>query len=225
MTLEKVIRLRFEIEVLTGLQIRGAGGELEIGSAVDPNLAIIRNPANNEPYIPGSSLKGKLRSSLERLKGIDEKGEPCGCEDLNCMVCVVFGAHKRPKARTAPTRIVVRDAHFTPVSQEQFLGREAAAKPGLEIKTENLVNRRFGSAEHPHTGERVPPGARFAGEILLNVYDDDKQRETRMVQAVRQAMALVQETGAIGAGGSRGSGCVKFVDLKEEPINPKILTL
>lgn len=219
MKLAEVVRLRFEIEVVTGLQIRGSGGELEIGSAVDANLAVIRDPANNEPYVPGSSLKGKMRSSLEREKGVDERGEPCGCAQQDCMVCVVFGAHKKPKAATAPTRIIVRDAHFTAASRTKFHEREAEGRPGIETKTENLVNRRYGSAEWPHTGERVLAGDRFSGEILINVFDSDKARRDQMLETVKHALALIEHTSALGAGGSRGSGAVRFVECKLEPMD------
>lgn len=219
MKLAEVIRLTFEIEVVTGLQIRGSGGELEIGSAVDANLAVVRNPANNEPYIPGSSLKGKLRSCLEREKGTDDGGEPCRCGQPHCMVCVIFGAHKNPKAQSAPTRIVVRDGYFTEASRKKFHGREAEGRAGIEIKTENLVNRRTGAAESPHTGERVLPGDRFAGEILLNVFDSDKARRQQMLDSVRHAMALIQETSSLGAGGSRGSGAIRFVECHTAPVD------
>jgi CRISPR-associated protein Csm3 len=224
MKLEEIVYLNLEIEAVTGLQIRGSGGELEIGTTVDANLAVLRNPANNEPYIPGSSLKGKLRSSLEREEGTRSDGEPCGCGKLTCMICLVFGAHKNPKAESAPTRVIVRDAPFTKDYREQFLAREAEGKPGLEIKTENLVNRNTGAAVFPHTGERVLPGAKFSGQILLNIYDTDKGRKDQMVKTLRHAMALVQEAGSLGAAGSRGSGAVKFV-VQEKSVNPKDLKL
>src|SRR5437870_4406343 len=120
MRLEEIIQLNFEIEAVSGLQIRGSGGELEIGTTVDANLAVLRNPEDNLPYVPGSSLKGKLRSSLERESGTRDDGEPCRCGKPFCMICLIFGAHKNPKAESAPTRLIVRDARFTTDYKSEF---------------------------------------------------------------------------------------------------------
>lgn len=54
------------IDVRTGLHIGGGGETLEIGGL---DKGVVRDPVTNQPYIPGSSLKGKLRSILERLEG------------------------------------------------------------------------------------------------------------------------------------------------------------
>ena len=73
-----VVEMKFEIELLDGMRIGGAGGGLEIGG-VDPNLTAIKDPMSGEPYVPGSSLKGKLRSTLEKEHGLSRDGRPCGC--------------------------------------------------------------------------------------------------------------------------------------------------
>ncbi len=74
-----------------GLRIGGASQSLEIGSQLD--LTALRDPLSGRPYIPGSSLKGSLRAMLERIEGKSSgRGEPCGCGDRDCKVCVIFGA-------------------------------------------------------------------------------------------------------------------------------------
>src|SRR5579859_265735 len=60
--------VEFEIEVLTGLAIGGSDTGIQIGGV---DKVVIRNPFNDEPYIPGSSLRGKMRSSLEKAMGLD----------------------------------------------------------------------------------------------------------------------------------------------------------
>lgn len=100
---EKIVRLTFQIKCLEGMRIGGSGGGLEIGELIDANLAAIRNPATDEFYIPGSSLKGKLRSVLEKQLGKADR-EPCGCGKNTCLICKVFGAHKKPNPESAPTR-------------------------------------------------------------------------------------------------------------------------
>ena len=106
--------IRGRIRVLTGLHIGGSSESIEIGGLDNP---IIKDPLpeSNAPYIPASSLKGKMRSLIEikdgRL-GSKRKGNPCDCG--SCEVCAVFGtsAVNRPE-ELGPTRIVVRDAHLS----------------------------------------------------------------------------------------------------------------
>ncbi len=188
-----------------GLRIGGTPPGLEVGTTVD--LSALRD-TGGQPYIPGSSLKGKLRSVLERLEGKSSgEGEPCGCGAGDCKVCVLFGAHKKPKAASAPTRIVVRDAPLTAESAGRFRQMQAEGKPFFEEKAENLVLRDSGVAQDPRWQERVWEAA-FQMEILVNIYEGDNREE--LMAFVRQGLGVIQETGALGAGGSRGSGKVHF---------------
>ncbi|MGD9927943.1 MAG: type III-A CRISPR-associated RAMP protein Csm3, partial [Sphaerochaeta sp.] len=106
-----------KIVVKTGLHIGAGNDKVEIGGMDNP---IIRNPLNREPYIPGSSIKGKMRSLLEwKLGKIDTEskkpGGPCSCGKADCQICRVFGSanNSRNSASTiekGPTRLIVRDA-------------------------------------------------------------------------------------------------------------------
>ena len=127
-----------------------------------------------------------------------------------------LSTHMKPKAECAPTRIVVRDAHFSAAYLQRYEERIAEGKVVLEEKTENIINRKSGAAEHPRTGERVLPGACFDGEIILHVYDGDDTR--KMTDLIRHGLGVVQQASSLGAGGSRGSGRVRFNNLKEEAI-------
>ncbi len=210
---ENVVRLTFQINCIEGLRIGGSGGGLEIGEVVDANLSAIRDPGTGEFYIPGSSLKGKLRSTLEKQIGKIET-EPCNCGLASCLVCKIFGAHKNPSAQCAPTRIVVRDARLSTGSREKMEADQKVGRPIVELKTENVINRRTGTAEHPRTGERVLPGTVFDGEILLHVYNGDKQKE--FVDFIRLGLGIIQEASSLGASGSRGYGRVRFDKLVEK---------
>jgi CRISPR-associated protein Csm3 len=129
-----VVEMRFEIELLDGMRIGGAGGGLEIGG-VDPNLMALKDPVSGQPYVPGSSLKGKLRSTLEKQHGLGQGGRPCGCGQPTCVVCPVFGAHMNTGAGTS--RLTVRDAHFSEGYLSVWNRRISEGAPMFEVKTEN----------------------------------------------------------------------------------------
>jgi CRISPR-associated protein Csm3 len=214
---KQVVKLTFKIKLAEGTRIGGSGGGLDIGEVVEPNLTAIRNPANGEFYIPGSSLKGKLRCVLERELGKSEGGSPCTCGQADCLICTVFGAHLKAKPECAPTRIVVRDAPMSAESRERFHKDQLAGRPTVEEKTENIINRASGAAEHPRTGERVLPGASFDGQILLHIYEGDDEK--KLADFVRHGLGVIQEASSIGASGSRGYGRVSFENVEPEILN------
>ncbi len=199
-----------QIECISGLHIGGSADQIEIGGV---DLPIIKNAVNGEPYIPGSSLKGKMRSQLEKKLGkYDNKGEPCGCGDASCMICTVFGAHKNVRHNLGATRIIVRDASLSEESRNIYKSMMAEkGKSFIEKKVENIVNRKTGTAEHPRSQERVPAGAKFDFEIVLQIYENDDEK--KIVDFVKEGLKEVQQT-YLGGFGSRGSGQVKFTELK-----------
>lgn len=198
--------LRGTIEVLSGVCIGGSDDVLQIGGI---DLTCIRDPVTGKPYIPGSSLKGRMRSCLEKHLGKTINDKPCGCARDDCPICRLFGPHMRPYHELGPTRIIVRDAHL--------LGDQYT----LENKTESVNRRDTGAAVHPRTVERVAPGAKFALEIAMQEYDIDKnftypdvdgktvfKGKEALWAVVYHAIDLVEQTG-IGAGTSKGYGKVR----------------
>ncbi|MFZ4437618.1 MAG: type III-A CRISPR-associated RAMP protein Csm3 [Syntrophales bacterium] len=199
-----------QIECVTGLHIGGSADQIEIGGV---DLPIIKHPVSEEPYIPGSSLKGKMRSQLEKKLGkFDVKGEPCGCGNKSCLICTIFGAHKNTRHDLGSTRIIVRDACLSNESRNAY--KEMMEQKGttyIEKKIENIVNRKTGTAEHPRSQERVPSGAKFDFEIVLQIYDGDDEQS--LIDFVKSGLRDVQMT-YLGGYGSRGSGQVKFTGMK-----------
>ncbi|GJQ27110.1 MAG: type III-A CRISPR-associated RAMP protein Csm3 [Phycisphaerae bacterium] len=199
--------IRPEIELLSGTRIGGSDDILQIGGT---DLTCIKDPVTGRPYIPGSSIKGKMRSSLEKALGKTTYGrEPCGCADAKCPICRVFGPHKQTNHQLGPTRIILRDA---PLISGEF---------AIENKTESTNRRDTGAAEHPRTVERVAPGAKFALEIGVQVFDIDAQFKYKnadgneltganaLLEVVDHALWEMEQTG-IGAGTSKGYGKVKI---------------
>ncbi|MFZ5436919.1 MAG: type III-A CRISPR-associated RAMP protein Csm3 [Bacillota bacterium] len=153
MILKEFRIIRGQLVCQTGLHIGAGKDTIEIGGVDAP---IVKHPITQEPYIPGSSLKGRMRSLLEKklnkFSGRDAN-KPCGCGRTDCIVCKLFGAHnahENPSSQVAPTRVIVRDAYLTQKTREEF--RKILAEKGksyLEIKAENMVDRRTGVATNP----------------------------------------------------------------------------
>ncbi len=210
-----------KIVVKTGLHI-GAGNEkVEIGGMDNP---IIRNPLTHEPYIPGSSLKGKMRSIMEWKTGKLEKtgGKVCSCGKAECEICRVFGSANNSDSANdrGPTRLIVRDAVLTNEWKENF-------KNGLSLveeKNENSLNRITAEA-NPRPIERVVPGVEFDFEISYRVIDtgDNGEMDKRYFKEVVLESLKILENDYLGGGGSRGNGQIEFADLKDE--NGKVISL
>lgn len=206
MKLKKIVTIEGKIICKTGLHIGGMNNQIKIGGI---DNEIVKHPLTNEPYIPGSSLKGKMRSQLEKSLGkIKDSGDPCGCGQKSCPVCVIFGAHRNPNAESAPTRIIVRDSSFTDETTNKYNSILKEKGIGyLEEKAENIIDRKKGIAGSPRFFERVPAGAEFKLNISIQIFDDDK--EDWIIKNVEDALYLVQES-YLGGSGSRGYGQVEF---------------
>jgi CRISPR-associated protein Csm3 len=210
-TLHGRIILDGVIEALTGLHIGGSPGALAIGGV---DLPVIRNPVNQQPYIPGSSLKGKMRSLWEKAKGVKQnrsigKGVSIhACEAKldyeRCPVCQIYGTLGQSDA-AFPTRIVVRDAPLDATSLQDA----KTDLPFSEVKWEAAIDR-ITSAATPRQIERVPAGALFSGmQIVFNIYHSgDRERFLDVLTALQ----LVEDD-YLGGHGSRGSGRVAFKQL------------
>lgn len=212
MKLKKLISFDGTIDCITGIAIKGAGNDLGIGGA---DSEVIKNPLTNEPYLPGSSLKGKMRSQLERkygkMKIVQTKGRdkylPCGCGSRDCLICTVFGAYLNTKAESAPTRIIVRDCPITEEFRQAIQNLPLERGNYLEIKGENIIDRKQGISESPRFMERVPAGASFELHIKLQIFEGDD--EARLRDIVEDGLRMVEDS-CLGSSGSRGYGQVKF---------------
>ena len=221
------IFLQGTINALTGLHIGGNSGELDIGGIDNP---IIRNAFNRQPYIPGSSLRGKMRGLLDRHyekdlnKSVGRDVRVHECDKSNeyndCRVCQVFGVApiRQLRGKTMPTRLIVRDTFLTPESLAS-LDRADTDTDFTEIKTEVAIDR-ITSAATPRQQERVPAGAIFGPvQIIHSLYtrhgsdhDNQFQDELAYFDTVLKGMELLEDD-YLGGSGSRGSGQIEFQNL------------
>ncbi|MCL5109172.1 MAG: type III-A CRISPR-associated RAMP protein Csm3 [Chloroflexi bacterium] len=211
--LAKHKRLTAILACKTNLHIGGSKDDIEIGGLDSP---VIRDQVSGRPYIPGSSLKGKLRSLLEYSEGkVQPNGNPCNCARDDCLVCTLFGPHLRPNHELGPTRIIVRDAHL---AEESLPAMEALIEQGLRYtaaKTENMINRKTGTATNPRTQEIVPAGAKFDLTIHLRVFEGDPEAD--MVKFIQRGLEMLKSE-YLGGSGTRGYGWVAVENLKIEDV-------
>jgi CRISPR-associated protein Csm3 len=107
-----------------------------------------------------------------------------------------------------PARLSVFDAPLIADSITPQM-RETLDDELTEVKSENAIDR-ITSQANPRTLERVPAGARFRVRMVLDILcAEDSALPALVVQGLR-----LLEDDALGGGGSRGSGRVRFDHLK-----------
>lgn len=192
----------------TGLHIGGANNAINIGGA---DNILIRDSVSDLPFIPGSSLKGKLRSLFElndkeSAQSVMKNGGNPATDD-NSKAVKIFGVSAdNNKALNFPTRLIVRDSFPTEESIELWNKQEDIVR-GAELKDENKLNR-ITSAATPRSIERIPKGSVFAFEFIFSVYEEDEDN----LMGVFEAMRLLEDN-YLGGSGSRGYGKVKFANI------------
>jgi len=224
----------------TGLHIGGSKEAMQIGGL---DLPVIKDSQNGLPYIPGSSLKGKMRSTLEKFgtrtiqkapekltcnRNIGTGRNPLWihcCDDvqhaLNCEVCRIFGSSgddralgRGKRAENFPSPLMVRDA----LLDESFI---QPTRTLTEVKTETGVDRQNMSA-NPRQVERVLPGAIFAFDLVYSVEELEtgnnplpfpEARVKKDLENILTCLEIIQQE-ALGGYSSRGYGKVQFTFTK-----------
>lgn len=199
----------------TGLHIGASKDNLDIGGLDAP---VLRDPVTREPYVPGSSLKGKLRSLFERRLGMIYN-RPGGqgvyrheCVDSACPVCRLFGATGgRAGEDNIPARLIVRDSCLTQESRDLLSSIDTGLQY-TEWKFENALDR-ITAAANPRQLERVPAGAHFTFEMVYNVEAPQEAQTREDLVHLLETLSLLEDD-FLGGHGSRGYGKISF-DLNE----------
>jgi len=230
--------IKGKIILRTGLHIGASDVGLAIGGA---DKVVVRNPQDGRPCIPGSSLKGKLRSLLEKagftaagIAGkpplpveprVDSRGnsyfevKPCQCGRRDCPVCQIFGVSAADKGGTEAGengtlakwsgvgRLRVRDGILSDESARAMKEWRYLDMPFTEVKTEVSIDR-LTSRANPRNFERVPAGARFDLELVLDCFEGDDFK--RFLETIRTGLELLEHD-YLGGQGTRGYGAVRVV--------------
>lgn len=214
MKLVSMKKISGKITLKSGLHIGAGDTEMKIGGTDNP---VIKHPHTSEPYIPGSSLKGKVRSLLELRSGLmgKTKGEPLSMKTLSGLqgkereecekILKLFGssgADMEESGAFGPTRVSFADCPFEPAWRAQAL---AANLPFTEVKSENSIDRIQGVARNPRFTERVPADSEFQFSVTLRKMEGDGDLEQLLLEGLK-----LLEMDALGGSGSRGYGRVRF---------------
>lgn len=196
------------IHLVTGLHIGAGNEDIHIGGIDNP----VVKTTDGMPYIPGSSLKGKIRCLLEIAEGTHtDKGNISDSKRFpDSLIPKMFGDTEGER-----TRLLFRDCFLSGASKDTLL---AKSLPATESKSENTINRLTGKAENPRNTERVIAGLDFDYEIVVRLFEGDNEEEIK--KKLIQGMKML-ENDALGGSGSRGYGKIKFVDSEwnGEPLN------
>mgnify|MGYP003964035061 CR=1 FL=1 len=218
MKLTAIRKVEGTITLESGLHIGSGDMEMHIGGTDSP---VIKHPHTLDPYIPGSSLKGKVRSLLEMESGlmVHTNGNVVSSKHLNDVkddevlrnkceaILKVFGtsgSHNDDNVDLGPTRVSFADCYLD--SEWKNLANENRWLL-TEEKSENSINRISGTAVSPRFIERVPEGTRFRLLVTFKILQegDDKLFNDILLKGLK-----LLEMDALGGSGSRGYGRVSF---------------
>lgn len=222
MKLISIRKLTGKIILESGLHIGSGNMEMHIGGTDSP---VIKHPHTLEPYIPGSSLKGKVRSLLELESGLvpfasDNGGlvtvkvwKKLNDADLKKKaeaILKIFGAgagDSEDAPELGPTRVSFADCYLN----EEWKKKAQENRWQLtEVKSENRIDRIRGTAEHPRFIERVPEGTEFDFLVTFKILDE---KDEELFKYLLNGLKLL-EMDALGGSGSRGYGRIRFENLE-----------
>lgn len=220
MKLIKIIKLEGNIILKSGLHIGSGSDEIKIGGTDQP---VIKNPIDGMPYIPGSSLKGKIRSLIEWKEGkIGSDGGPYSTDNSNDSIARIFGNGKNKESyKGGPTRVTFNDSYLNSKYIEDWKINENMDKL-FEIKTEVSIDRVKGTASlaGPRRMERIVSGALFDFSLSYKVFDmenndDSGKKDEENFKTLLKGMRML-ELDSLGGSGSRGYGKIEFINLKKD---------
>lgn len=194
------------IEIVTGLHIGGSSAFSAIGAVDSP---VVMDTRTNQPMIPGSSIKGKMRALLAKQYNADiAKLANTADDDAECLTDL-FGSAKAKKE----SRILFTDMFLGNLDELKRAGLTGAT----EVKFENSISRMTAVA-NPRQIERVVRGAKFPMQLIYE-YSDKIDEETLLqdFRILKEGFMLL-EYDYLGGSGSRGYGRIKFLDLYAEPV-------
>ena len=214
MKLTNIIEIKATLLLKSGLHIVAGDNEMHIGGI---DNSVIKHPLTQSPYIPGSSLKGKIRTLLEWRSGAVQSA-PLALKDVYKNpeevknILRLFGISGDTKnseqevAEIGVSRLAFWDCALNEAWEKAIRDDNQLL---TEAKSENTIDRITSTAGNPRQTERVPAGAEFDFKLTLRQFEGDKPE---LLDLVLKGLKLL-ELDSLGGSGSRGYGKVKFTEL------------
>ena len=198
--LKAKIEIIGDLELLTGLHIGTNDAYAAIGATDSP---VMRDSLTNKPLVPGSSLKGKMRTLLAKTMNKNISSSP---NEDEISIRRLFG----DSGDIGSGRLIFRDSVLNNQDELQDLGVETLT----EVKFENTINR-ITSVANPRQIERVVSGSKFGIQIIYDVLEIEELKED--FEVLKNGFKLL-ELDYLGGHGSRGYGRVRFNNLNAECV-------
>lgn len=214
MKLTNIVEIKAKLVLQTGLHIGAGDSEMHIGGI---DNSVIKHPLTQSPYIPGSSLKGKIRTLLEWRSGAVQSA-PLTLKEIGKNpnevknILRLFGISGDTKnseqevAEIGVSRLAFWDCALNEAWEKAIRDDNQLL---TEAKSENTIDRITSTAGNPRQTERVPAGAEFDFKLTLRQFEGDKPE---LLDLVLKGLKLL-ELDSLGGSGSRGYGKVKFTEL------------
>ena len=198
------IKFSAQIRLETGLHIGGSDAFAAIGAIDSP---VIKDPITNLPIIPGSSLKGKMRTLLAKVYNEKVAEKPSDDSDI---LSRLFGNSNDERFKMG--RLIFRDAFLSNADELDSLG----ARSYTEVKFENTIDRITAEA-NPRQIERAIRNSTFDFELIYEITDKNENQVEEDFKVIRDGLKLL-ELDYLGGSGSRGYGKVAFENLKATTV-------
>ena len=199
------IEISGKIETVTGLHIGGSSAFSAIGAVDSP---VITDARTGLPMIPGSSLKGKMRTLLAKRYNTVMADKPD--DDAECLT-ELFGSSKKGHVKTS--RVLFSDMFLENMEELRHAGLTGAT----EVKFENSISRTTAVA-NPRQIERVVRGAVFPMQLLYEVTDElTEEKILQDFEILKEGFKLL-EYDYLGGSGSRGYGRIKIQDMSIDVV-------
>lgn len=230
--LQRIVELKGTLVLESNLHIGSGNLEMHIGGTDNP---IIKHPHSQEPYIPGSSIKGKIRSLLELKTGVaalayNNDNKSGGIADFKtylksnnedvASILKIFGFSASDKSSSTDEELKARELGPTRASfADSYLNKEWKNQaienlwPLAVEKQETAIDRISGTAKHNslRQTEMVPAGTKFDFRITFKIFHDS---DNKLLDLLKEGIELLQQD-AIGGYGSRGYGRIRIDNFTE----------
>jgi CRISPR-associated protein Csm3 len=229
----KIINIQSKLKLITGLHIGSSDDSMKIGGVDSPVISreILSDENGNisfnakykvmEPYIAGSSIKGKIRSLLEHYfrlvdptkeGNIIDSSSDFGDVHKRDLIIQLFGESAEKKSTGLQiTRAIFRDCFITNEVRKAYINNKIEL---FEEKAENVIDRNTGTTKQGGLRhiQRVPSAVEFDFDISIRVFENDN---VELLEDIIKLGIKLLELDALGGSGSRGYGKVEFSDIKE----------